>query len=67
MASRYGHQTLQWLLNHGWEAAPVPKQFVCGDRLVVDPQTKQKTNVYEAAKLQKERTGEYPEFLSCTK
>jgi hypothetical protein len=31
--------------------------------LFTDPQTNRKMNVYEAAKLHKERTGEYPEFL----
>jgi hypothetical protein len=65
MATMHGYSTLSWLVKCGWKAAPFEddRGFVCGDQQVIDPQTNRKMNVYEAAKLHKERTGEYPEFL----
>lgn len=63
MATRYGGQVYVWLLEKGWQPAPSPKEFVCGDSRVIDPMTNTEVSVYEAAKLQKERTGEYPDFL----
>lgn len=63
MATRYGHQTFEWLLGRGWMAAPPPAPGVMGDRHVLDPKTGQELDVYTAARLEKERTGVYPEFL----
>lgn len=64
----YGGKVLQWLVERGWSPAPFGRKrgeaMICGDRQVVDPLTKKNTNVYEAAKIQKDRTGEYPDFLS---
>jgi hypothetical protein len=63
MATMYGHQVYEWLLERGWEAAPPPKEFVCGDPHVNNPDTKEPMNVYLAAKLHREKTGEYPDFI----
>ena len=64
MATRYGHQTLEWLVQRGWQAAPVEDTNSFGDRWVIDPKTHQEMNVYQAVSLHKERTGELPEFLA---
>jgi hypothetical protein len=66
MATRYGYRTLQWLLKRGWEAAPLPKEFICGDQHVIHPHTKKEITVYEAAEIQRSETGEYPEFLDVS-
>ncbi len=63
MATRHGHRVLKWLEKRGWKPAPVPEEFICGDQRIIDPETDKEMSVYEGAKLQKERTGEYPEFL----
>ncbi len=65
MATRYGHLVYEWLLDRGWHKGPKPssKNFVCGDPSVIDPVDGAQCGVYLAAKLQRERTGEYPDFL----
>ena len=62
MATRYGNKTLNWLIERGWEEAPA-SECSYGDRQVIDHKTKKEMTVYQAAELQKERTGEYPDFL----
>lgn len=67
MATRYGYETLQWLKERGWQEAPLPAdsvtEFYCGDQGVIDPKTNKELTVYAAAKLHRDRTGDYPEFL----
>jgi hypothetical protein len=62
MATRYGYLTLLWLLQRGWEVYPI-KEDVIGDQHVRDYITGKVFTVYDAANLQQERNGEYPEFL----
>lgn len=67
MATLHGYATFCWLIDRHWKAAPWDEDdedFVCGDQNVIDPQTNEEMTVYQAAKLHKERTGEYPEFLN---
>lgn len=66
MATRYGGRVKDWLIERGWTAVPfmvIDGDPVIGDQAVLDPVTKEEMNVYTAAKLQRERTGEYPDFL----
>lgn len=65
MATRHGYEVLQWLVERGWKEAPLDKSrgFVCGDRHAIDSLTNKEMGVYDAAKLQQSRTGEYPDFL----
>lgn len=63
MATRYGHQVLIWLVKRGWIAVPIDPN-VMGDQQVSDPlQSNKIYDVYTAAKIQRQRTGEYPDFL----
>jgi hypothetical protein len=64
--TRYGGQTLDWLTKRGWTKVSLPPG-VMGDPRVTDPMTGDEMDVYTAAKKQKERTGEYPEFLKDEK
>lgn len=68
MATRNGYNTIKWLEKRGWKVIPPVKdkkgEIACGDPQVRDPETDKETNIYEAAKIQKIRTGEYPDFLS---
>lgn len=59
MATRYGWQTQKWLVERGWKTGVLP-DGICGDVPVIDPQTGKQMTVYEAARLHRERTGEYP-------
>ncbi len=64
MASRYGWEVRQWLLARGWLEGRGLDEGVCGDAPVRDPVTgRDDVNVYEAVRLHRERTGEYPEWL----
>jgi hypothetical protein len=64
MATRYGYLTLLWLLQRGWEEAYLfLEEDVIGDQHVRDSITGKVFTVYDAAKVQQERKGEYPEFL----
>lgn len=72
MATRYGHVVLCWLAERGWTAAPLERSVVPGhpegairpgDRHVIDPLTGEKYDVYSAARIHRERTGEYPDAL----
>lgn len=66
MATRYGYQVLQWLLERGWRPephGPEGAEPICGDRGVLNPRTGVRMNVYDAARLNREWTGEYPDFL----
>lgn len=64
MATRYGWQTYSWLQMLGWRKGKELPEDQFDDPLVTDPVTgEDDINVYEAVKRQKERTGQYPEFL----
>lgn len=62
MATQHGHETYNWLLARGWKETPISFDPL-SDLQVVDPQTGKQIDVYSAAKLQKDRTGDYPDFL----
>lgn len=64
MATRYGFAILEWLIERGWQKVPVDDPEVIGDQWVCDCCTQKEMTVYEAAKIQQERTGEYPDFLT---
>lgn len=64
MASRYGKAVYEWLLERGWLPGPPLPPKVHGDLAVVDPHTNRQVDVYTAARLHKERAGEYPECLN---
>jgi hypothetical protein len=61
VATRWGKHVYNWLLQRGWLPGPPLPDGVHGDRAVIDPHTKQQIDVYAAAKVQEERTGEYPD------
>ena len=63
MATRYGTAVLHLLKDRGWKEAPVSEEFICGDQNVLHPETNEEITVYNAAKIQKEKSGEYPDFL----
>jgi hypothetical protein len=67
LATRYGHEVFRWLIERGWQEAPQVQlgknDFSCGDSHVIHPHTQEHIDVYTAALLHKERTGEYPDFL----
>ena len=74
MATRYGFKTFEWLREHGWKPDEMIFEYgkmnsvnledcVFGDRHVIDPVSGNKMDVYTAAKLQQERSGEYPAWL----
>jgi hypothetical protein len=68
MATRYGYQTFQWLLQRGWSEVledpntPI-EEMVFGDPRVIDPVTGDERTVYEAVSLHHQRGGDFPEFL----
>lgn len=64
MATRYGYQLYQWLLERGWRKDPesVPEDHI-GDPMVWDPQGGQVVGLYKAAIRHFRRTGEMPQFL----
>lgn len=64
MSTRYGADTLEWLKARGWKEVPLAPG-VMGDPHVTDPVTGATLDVYSAAKLQRQRTGEYPKFLKA--
>lgn len=68
MATMNGLATYIWLVERGWTAAPEkentdPADMPIGDPMVVDPISGMTMGLYEAARLERKRTGEYPEFL----
>jgi hypothetical protein len=56
MATRYGYETLCWLVERGWKAAPLDNEII-GDQHTIDPVTGEEMTVYRAAEIPKERTG----------
>lgn len=64
MATRYGFEVLAWLLERGWSKDKLDDDII-GDQHVIDPKTGKTMDVYNAAKLHNERTGEYPSCLNA--
>lgn len=64
MATLFGHRIGCWLVERGWGWALEKEQEepVFGDRLLIDPQTRDELNPYKALERHYQRTGETPEF-----
>lgn len=65
MATRYGYLLKNWLIQRNWKDVSIPlAEDVIGENYdVEDPITKESMNIWNAVEIERERSGDYPEFI----